>query len=163
MTRSLNTQSGSTLIFILILLLIISMLSITLFQSSLQEVKNSHQFQDSMKAFYATEACLLQIKHDLTATNKALVLIQNCKSKNCVNPYMLDINLAKESLNWWETHGVGCSDHVWQYAELIASKPNKDYIYRISVYNRRYLLLQLYIDKRFSPPIQTTYSWRQIY
>jgi len=156
-------QSGNILIFILVLLLVIGLLSINLLNNSLQEAKNTGQFQNARNAFYATEACLLRVKRQITSMPLAFPDKPNCNTERCANPYLPDLELATQPLSWWQSHGILCGPHVWQYTELIKHDNTQRYIYRITVYHQRHLLLQLYLDKQLKPNLVIHDSWRRLY
>lgn len=157
------SQIGNVLIFILILLIILGLLSISLFSNSLQVSKNNKAFQKIHTAFYDTEACLLQAKYYFNHLNKKIIVSPNCQNTDCINLYNYTIQLSQQTLTWWKTHGVSCNNGIWQYRELLTKKSAHQAIYRISVYNTQHIMLQLYIDKNFSSPNKTIYSWRRIY
>lgn len=158
----MKRQTGSILIVMLILLVIMSLVSINLFTSSLQAAKNSSDFFIHRKRFYNTEACLWRHKQAIATLTKPLPAKANCYTQRCVNPYQFNLALAKQQTAWWQTHGIACSKPVWFYRELMWHQTGEA-IYRISAYHEQHLLLQLYIDKHFTTAQEDSFSWRQIY
>ena len=163
MIMLVNKPAGNTLLFVLILLLITGLLSMSLFENSLQENNNSIQFQRAANDFYTTEACLLKIKYRIAQIKTPLLLQPNCKNQFCSNPYLANLDLPAKPDSWWLAHGISCGINIWQYTELIYNRANQQYIYRISSYHQHHILLQLYIDRHFPTTKNIDYSWRQIY
>jgi hypothetical protein len=132
---------GNTLIIVLFALLTLSSLSIHLFKSNQLYYQNTLD-DEHLVVFSELEGCLHKYRDYLQQHQNKLFVSQHCKQLTCINDYHSMLNIFTQSLSWWQQNAMQCTKQNWVYRDLLLHTPeNGEYLYRISVYNIKHMLL----------------------
>jgi hypothetical protein len=156
-------QAGYILFIMLIVLLIISTLSISLFKVTLLADKINQHASDKFAAFYQAENCLGIARQLLEQQKAPLAVILNCRSNNCANLFQPLLNLNQQTPNWWQQYGTHCTEKNWIYWEFLQKNDvAQDYYYRVNIYNEQQGLIQATFKWHMTTQAVSRLSWQQV-
>ena len=145
----MRKSKGMVIIFVLLLLILISLMSINLFNKSLLSFKVADRRHEKQLMLYDTEGCLSKAE---------LTIIQLTTPNNI--PYFSPIDFSHASEDWWKNNGIACDENVFFYIQLLQSFPEKnEYFYQITVHHLSGITLQVVINKDFTHNTVAQSSW----
>ena len=136
-------RQGYILLLVMIILLILSSLSISLFKiNALDNKANQHDIE-RLNSFYRLENCLGQARLVLAQQKKPLIVLPHCRNQQCVNGVDVNLIISEQALSWWQQNGFRCDAEHWEYWEYLYSNPEMNaYYYRVSIIDRDLHLLR---------------------
>ncbi len=153
-------SSGYILFLILIVLLILSSLSLSLFKINRLESKAEQHYSESLDDFYHLEQCLGNARQLLAHQKILPIVLSHCHSLHCVNSADPHLVFRDQSLSWWQQNGLRCDANHWEYWEFLQrNDETQRHYYRVTVFDQRNHCLQATFELNTNRHTVTSLAW----